>query len=64
MNTNDENSNQEKLEVRNNVFKNFVIKIQCPDCGFIFILNEKREYFCYNCQRVYTENEIRARCGL
>ncbi len=40
------------------------IKIQCPDCGNIFIMNEFGEYFCKRCDRVFLENEIRERCGL
>ncbi len=64
MNTNDKNFNQEKLNSKEYSLKNHFAIIQCPDCGNIFVLNENREYFCYNCQRVYTENEIRARCGL
>ncbi len=44
--------------------KNFGIKIQCPDCGAIFILNEHGEYFCPKCRRVYPESEIRERCGI
>jgi rubredoxin len=43
---------------------NYEIRIQCPDCGSIFILNEYGEYFCKNCSRIYSESEIRARCGL
>ena len=43
---------------------NYGIKIQCPDCGSIFILNEYGEYFCGSCNRIYSESEIRARCGL
>ena len=42
----------------------FKIEIQCPDCGTILELNEKREYFCKECDRVLSENEIRARCVL
>ena len=40
------------------------IKIQCPDCGNIFIMDEFGEYFCKRCDRVFPENEIRERCGL
>ena len=40
------------------------IKIQCPDCGNIFIMNEFGEYFCKRCNRVFPEDEIRERCGL
>jgi len=44
--------------------ENYAIKIQCPDCGSIFILNEFGEYFCKHCNRIYSESEIRERCGL
>ncbi len=40
------------------------IKIQCPDCGNIFIMDEFGEYFCKRCDRVFPEDEIRERCGL
>ena len=39
-------------------------RIQCPDCGNLFIYNEEREIYCKNCNRVFSESEIRARCGL
>ena len=55
---------QEKLDSKPNSLNNFHIQIQCPVCGNIFILNEKRNYYCEICNRIYTENEIRARCGL
>ena len=38
--------------------------IQCPDCGEIFVFNEKGECFCEKCDRVFFENEVRARCGV
>lgn len=40
------------------------IKIQCPDCGNIFIMDEFGEYFCKRCDHFFPENEIRERCGL
>lgn len=43
---------------------NYGIKIQCPGCGSIFILNEYGEYFCRCCNRIYLESEIREHCGL
>ena len=45
-------------------FNLYGIKIQCPDCGSIFIVNEFGEYFCKRCDRIFPENEIRERCGL
>ncbi len=44
--------------------ENFGIKIQCPDCDSVFILNEYGEYFCPKCRRVYPESEIRERCAI
>lgn len=38
--------------------------IQCPDCGNLFIYTVEREIFCKFCNRVFSESEIRARCGL
>lgn len=38
--------------------------IQCPDCGNLFIYNEEREIFCEICNRVFSESEVRTRCGL
>jgi len=43
---------------------NYGIKIQCPDCGSLFALNEWAEFFCPKCKRVFMEAEIRERCGL
>lgn len=40
------------------------IKIQCPDCGNLFVFNEYGEFFCLKCERIYPEKEVRARCGL
>jgi hypothetical protein len=40
------------------------IKVQCPDCGTLFVLDEYKEYFCKRCDRIYLEEEIRARCGI
>ena len=57
-------SDQEKFNSKNTNSDYFDVKIQCPNCGNIFILNNNRECFCEICNRVYTENEIRARCGL
>ena len=34
------------------------------DCGTMLELNEKREYYCKDCNRVLSENEIRTRCAL
>ena len=65
-----------KLSIKNNDIKHeekdgdfselniYGIKIQCPDCGNIFIMDEFGEYFCKRCDRVFPENEIRERCGL
>ena len=61
--TNKDSDNRDaELEVKG--VYNYGIKIQCPDCGSIFILNEHREYFCRNCDKIYSESEIRERCGL
>ena len=43
---------------------NFGTKIQCPDCGTIFQMNEYGECFCPRCKRVYPKSEVRERCGL
>jgi len=57
-------SDQEKSNLKNSNSDCIDVKIQCPNCGNNFILNNNRECFCKICNRVYTENEIRARCGL
>ena len=57
-------SDQEKFNSKNSNSDCFDVKIQCPNCGSIFILNNNREYFCEICNRVYAENEIRTHCGL
>jgi uncharacterized OB-fold protein len=40
------------------------IEIQCPDCGDIFIPTEDGDCFCVRCNRVFQEDEVRARCGI
>jgi len=45
-------------------FNHSKTNIQCPDCGNLFIYNEEREVFCEICNRVFSESEVRARCGL
>ncbi len=40
------------------------VKIQCPDCLNLFILNRFGEHYCRHCKREYSEGEIRARCGI
>ena len=57
-------SDQEKVNSKKTNSDCIDVKIQCPNCGNIFILNNNKECFCEICNRVYTENEIRARCGL
>ena len=57
-------SNKEKFNSKNLNADDFHLTIQCPDCGNIFILIKNKNYFCENCNRIYTENEIRTRCGL
>ena len=61
--TKKKNSDQVKEE-KKNVLRAFDVKIQCPDCGSIFVLNQKGEIFCNICERVFSEHEIRNRCGL
>jgi len=41
-----------------------MVEIQCPDCGSMLKINEEREYFCEDCNRVLFENEIRKSCAL
>jgi len=60
----DNKSKRDKFDLNNYNSEDFQIEIQCPDCGNIFILDKKKNYFCENCNRIYTEYEIRARCGL
>lgn len=57
-------SDQEKVNSQNTNSDCIDVKIQCPNCGNIFILNKNSEHFCEICNRIYTENEIRAQCGL
>ena len=46
------------------VYRYRKIEIQCPDCGKIFIFNDEGECFCEKCKRLFSNEEIRARCGL
>ena len=40
------------------------ILIQCPDCGTLFNFTEEGECFCKKCNKFFTDDEVRARCGL
>lgn len=44
------------------------VKIQCPECGGILgsVKNRTNDkvMFCLRCNQLYTEAEIRERCGL
>ncbi len=60
----DDKSKLDKFDLKNHNSEDFHIEIQCPDCGNIFILDKRNNYFCENCNRIYNENEIRTRCGL
>ena len=40
------------------------IKIQCPNCGSIFIFNDLGECYCIKCRKIYPESVVRERCGL
>jgi hypothetical protein len=57
------NSDQVKEKKKKGV-RPFDVQIQCPDCGSIFVLNQESEIFCSECERIFSENEIRNRCGL
>lgn len=57
-------SKQEEFDLKNQNSEEFHVKIQCPDCGSIFIFDKEENYFCKKCKKMYTEHEIRARCGL
>ena len=59
----DENDKHE-IEDKELQLELYGIKIQCPDCGRIFILNQYGEFFCRMCKRIFSEDEIRERCGL
>jgi len=43
------------------------VEIQCPECGGILFEDASEEFklwFCDKCDTVFTETEIRERCGL
>jgi len=40
------------------------IEIQCPNCGDVIKINPERKYLCRSCDHIFTENEIREKCGL
>ncbi len=40
------------------------VEIQCPECGTIYFVNTFGQYVCGRCNRIFTEEEIRERCGL
>jgi predicted RNA-binding Zn-ribbon protein involved in translation (DUF1610 family) len=46
------------------IYSHRKIEIQCPNCGELFIFNELGECFCTRCNRLFSDNEVRARCGL
>ena len=45
-------------------FKYFKIYIQCPYCGDVIKINPERKYLCRSCDHIFTENELREKCGL
>jgi Zn finger protein HypA/HybF involved in hydrogenase expression len=65
MNTKNVKKNSDQVkEEKKIILRPFNVKIQCPDCGSIFVLNQYGEIFCIKCERVFFEDEIRNRCGL
>ena len=41
------------------------VKVQCPECGGMIKPGiEWGMYRCSECHRIYTEGEVRERCGL
>ena len=62
--SNKKNNQEKKFESLNLNFKYFKIYIQCPCCGGLIKINPEREYECRNCNQIFTESEIRERCGL
>lgn len=43
------------------------VKIQCPECGGLLepeAKGLKSDFFCTSCRLIFTEAEIRERCGL
>ncbi len=52
-----------EVEIRNEKDL-YDVKIQCPDCLSLFILNPWGRYYCRKCKRLFTESEIRKRCGI
>ena len=63
INKSDKNKFNSKSISYNNT-KTRQIIVQCPDCGELFSLNGKLGCFCKGCERLFTESEIRERCGL
>ena len=58
------NDNKKRIESLNLNFRYFKVYIQCPNCGEILKINADRNYYCKDCNHVYSENEIREKCGL
>ncbi|MFX1525696.1 MAG: hypothetical protein ACFFCC_19490 [Promethearchaeota archaeon] len=58
------NCNKKPFESLDLNFKYFKIYIQCPNCGNILKVNLERTYYCKKCNYIFTENEIREKCGL
>jgi tRNA(Ile2) C34 agmatinyltransferase TiaS len=38
--------------------------IQCPECGGLLMESGGADFECSSCHRPYSEDEVRARCGL
>ncbi len=58
------NDNKKRIESLNLNFRYFKVYIQCPNCGEILKINTDRNYYCKDCNHVYSEKEIREKCGL
>ena len=44
--------------------KNIEVEIQRPDCGTRLELTLMKNYFCAECNKEFSEDEIRERCGV
>ena len=40
------------------------IEIYCPMCGEILLVLDSNACYCDNCNRLFTEEEIRTNCGI
>ncbi len=54
----------DKKEGRERAYSHRNIVIKCPDCGVLLNFTDDNKCICEKCEKSFTDDEVRARCGL